>query len=271
MHITGLPLIIVVVLVTGGAVAGTVALWSRGGRWRLPIRTGGVLLCEALVVLSAALIVNREQDFYPSWQSLTGATGPAAAVTARPAGDLDTTFGPGRLRAGWQPVDAGGWQLQSVPRVTVPATYPDGRRSYPALVALGVPAVRADLVEVSVQPSAVTTADALADLPGRLSTDTRVTGHGWVLVAGPASALLATGLAERDPGRFTALALTGVPPAGFRCPPAGVTVAVVARRGVPLPCLATRLAGPGTVTGWAVAQTPRPLAAPQVLPTAVTR
>jgi hypothetical protein len=269
MRLTGLPLIVLVVLTTGGAVAGTVVCWHRGGRWRWPVRTGGVLLCETLVLLSAGLIVNRQQDFYPSWQSLTGETGPAATVTARPAGDLDASFGPGTLSAGWQPAGWTGWHLQAVPRVTVPAGYPDARLSYPALVALGVQPARADVVEVDAQPSTATTVDALAELPGRLSAGTRVTGHGWALVAGPPSALLATGLAERDPGRFTALALTGPPPPGFRCPPAGVTVAVAAPRGLPLPCGAVRLAG-SAVTGWAVAQTALPLAAPQVLPTAVT-
>jgi hypothetical protein len=269
MRITGVPLVLVVVLAAGGAVTGTVLGWHRGGRWRLPIRAGGVLLCEALVVLSAGLIVNRQQDFYPTWQSLTGDTGPAAAVTVRRAGDLDAVFGPGTLGADWQPPGSAGWRLRSVPRITVPAAYPDDRRSYPVLVALGARPARSDLVEVGAQPSADTTAGALADLPGRLSADLRVTGHGWALVAGPPSARLAAGLAGQDPSRFTALALTGVPPAGFRCPPPGVAVAVAARPGVPLPCQATRLTAPGQATGWAVAQTALPLAPPQVLPTAV--
>ncbi|MEV6495086.1 hypothetical protein AB0M20_41665, partial [Actinoplanes sp. NPDC051633] len=123
MQVTSVPLIILAVLAAGSAVSATVLLWHRGGRWRLPLRAAGVVLCESLIVLSAGLIVNRGQDFYPTWQALAGDTGTASRTTARAAGDLDGSFGPGRLRTDWRPAGSAAWHLRSPARITVPGAY----------------------------------------------------------------------------------------------------------------------------------------------------
>ncbi|MDT4993172.1 MAG: hypothetical protein QOH97_3064 [Actinoplanes sp.] len=225
MALTGIPLILLAVLATAGAGTATALLWSRYGRWRLVSRTLGVLLCEVLAVLTVGLAANRQELFYPSWQALAGRTGTAGATSALPAGRLDDSFGPGRLRLPWRPPGSGAWRLRSPTQVTVPPTYPTTHGAFPALLALGGQPTAADLVQVEANPGRQTTAAALAGLPGRLARDLRVTGHGWVLVAAAPAAVLATELIRADPGRFVALAIVGMPPQGFTSPP-GVAVAV---------------------------------------------
>jgi hypothetical protein len=268
MQITSLPLIIATVLATAGALTGTVLLWHRVRRGRALLRSAGILVCEALLVLSAGLVVNRQEDFYPSWQALAGDTGPAAATARRAAGSLDAAFGPGTLRVAWQPPGSAAWRLRSAAQLTVPPRYVSTGDEFPALIALGGRPAPGDLVEVTAQPGPLTT--GLADLPARLAADARVTGQGWVLVTAAAAAPLAVRLAGQEPGRFAALAVVGVPPSGLPCPPPGVAVAMTGRPAGPMPCAATRLPGSwAAATRWAVGQTALPLAPPQVLPTAV--
>ncbi|MEU8660004.1 hypothetical protein [Actinoplanes philippinensis] len=77
MRLTGAPLILLTGCLLAAAVIATVRLWRR-----LPVRIAGLVLIEALAVLAVALIVNRVEGFYPSWQSLVG--GAAAATTTQP-------------------------------------------------------------------------------------------------------------------------------------------------------------------------------------------
>jgi lysyl-tRNA synthetase class 2 len=272
MALTGLTLIALTMLATAAAVAGTILLWSRFGQWRLLSRTVGVLLCEALVVLSVGLIANRHEQFYPSWQALAGNTGTKSTTAPRKAGRLDGLFGPGRSKLAWRPPGSAAWHLTSSAEVAVPPGY-RAHPSFPALLALGGRPPASGLVSVVAYPAVRTSAAALADLPALLGVDLRVTGHGWALVASSAQAGLAARLVQDDPGRFAALAVVGKPPAGFRPPPVpGVAVAVArpaAVRGA-LPPGVTALTGSWpAATAWAVAQTALPLAAPEVLPTAV--
>jgi hypothetical protein len=272
MELTGIPLIVLTLLAAAAAVAGTVLLWSRFGRWRLLSRALGVLLCESLVVLSIGLIANRHEQFYPSWQALSGDTGTKSTTATRRAGRLDASFGPGRSTLAWQPPGSTAWRLKSNAQVTVPPGYP-AHPSFPALLALGGRPGSSGLVSVVAYPAARTSAAALADLPALLGVDLRVTGHGWALVAAATQAQLAARLVQDDPGRFASLAVVGRPPAGFRPPPVpGLAVAVArpaSTRGA-LPPGVTALTGSWpAATAWAVAQTALPLAAPQVLPTAV--
>jgi hypothetical protein len=261
MALTGVPLIAVCVLLTLAAGAGTVLLWSRSGRWRTVVRPVALVLCEALVVLSAGLVANRHEQFYPSWAALKGDTGTVTRTATQAAGRLDGSFGPSRLRTPWQPAGSAGWHLASSAHVAVPRAYLGGHGSYPALLGLGggsYPALLglggrpapAGLVRVTVDPGRQTTAAELATLPSLLATDFRVTGHGWALVTSSACASLATQLIRDDPGRFAALAVVG-----------GLPKTVRHRFGP------TLLTGSwAAATAWAVAQTPLPLAAPEVLP-----
>ena len=286
MTLIGVPLIALALIATAAAIAATTLLWSRPGRWRPVHRSAGVLLCEVLVVLSAGLIANRQEEFYPSWQALAGDTGTTATTRPRPVGRLDTEFGAGTLKAAWRPAGSAAWQLASNAEVTVPASYPTSEGSFPALVALGGRPAPDGLVRLSLLPTRRTSAAALADLPALLGTDLRVTGHGWALLTAPAWAGLAARFVAEHPGRFTALAVVGAPPPGFHCPP-GVAVAVarpasehgalprgaaVARPGSgrgALPRGAAQLTGSwAAASGWAARQTPPTLAAPEVLPTA---
>ena len=272
MALTGIPLITSTVLVTALAVAATILLWSRYGRWRLLSRAVGVLVCEALVVLSVGLVANRHEQFYPSWQALSGDTGTQSRTAPRRAGRLDGLFGPGRSKLAWQPSGSAAWQLTSSAEVTVPPGY-RAHPSFPALLALGGRPAASGLVSVVASPAARTSAAALADLPALLGVDLRVTGHGWALLASSAQAGLAARLVQDDPGRFAALAVVGKPPAGFRPPPGPGLAVAVARpksvRGAPPPGVTALTGSWAAATAWAVAQTSLPLAAPQILPTAV--
>jgi hypothetical protein len=272
MELTGIPLILLTLVAAAAAVAGTILLWSRFGRWRLLSRAIGVLLCETLVVLSVGLIANRQEQFYPSWQALSGDTGTKSTTAARRAGRLDASFGPGRSTLAWQPPGSAAWHLKSNAEVAVPPGY-RAHPAFPALLALGGRPAASGLVSVVAYPAVRTSAATLADLPALLGVDLRVTGHGWAVVAAAAQAKLAAQLVQDDPGRFAALVVVGKPPAGFRPPPVpGLAVAVArpaSMRGT-LPVGVTALSGSWpAATAWAVAQTALPLAAPQVLPTAV--
>jgi hypothetical protein len=270
--LTGVPLIVLVLLATAAAATGTVLMWPRGGRWRAVQRSVGVLLSEALLVLSVGLIANRHEEFYPSWQALAGDTGTASATARRPAGRLDAALaGDPRVRTlPWHPAGAASWRLSGHADVTVPYGYATKTSvTYPALLVLGGRAAVAGLVGVAVHPSARTTAAALATLPAALGADLRVTSHGWALAASARHAALAARLIADEPGRFVALVVVGGPTAVR--PRAGLAVAeaLAPRQRGAVPPGVTRLAGGWAAAGaWAAGQTPPPLAAPEVLPSA---
>ncbi|MCU7727752.1 esterase family protein [Actinoplanes sp. KI2] len=72
----------VVLLAIGIAVLAPVVLavtWSRaGGRWRLPIRAAGVLVCLLTAVAAGAFWVNRQVEAVTTWSRLFGSTDEAA-------------------------------------------------------------------------------------------------------------------------------------------------------------------------------------------------
>jgi hypothetical protein len=209
MSLTGVRLILLAALVTAAIAAATVLLWSRYGRWRLLSRIAGVLLTEVLVVLTIGLVVNREQQLYPSWQALAGDTGTTAVAAAPQAGRLDTELhGTAAESVPWQPADAATWRLAGAPTVMVPANYLSRPAvSYPVVLSLGGPGSAAAVVSVVAVPTAATTAGALATLPAELSQDLRVTARGWALVASAKQAALAKQLMAAMPGRFGALVM----------------------------------------------------------------
>jgi hypothetical protein len=274
MTLTGLPLLVVALLTTAVAGAGTVLLWLRSGRWRVAGRTAGILLTEALLVLSAGLIANRSEQFYPSWEALGGHTGAAASAAARTAGRLDETLGTrGVATLPWRPPGLAAWQLAAGPVLVVPAGYADRPGvTFPVLLDLAGAYHAGDTVTVHLSPSARTGAASLASLPADLARDVRVVSRGWAIVAPMKDAVFAAELVRCSPGRFVALALVG----NGNPPPVGIATAVVRPRHVAPEPGVTVLTGTGAqawrvAANWAAGQTSPPLDAPIQLPPAYFR
>jgi lysyl-tRNA synthetase class 2 len=263
MTLTGIPLIILAFGATGVVATVTVRGWSRFGRWRYAVRTGGVLLCQALVVAGIGLAVNRSEQFYPSWAALAGNVGAAAVQHGRTAGRLD-----GELAAGpvtWHPPGVSAWRLSAAPTVSVPPAYETSAGlSYPVVLELRytgrTPAPGA--VTVTLAVTARTTVAALASLPAALGRDVRVGAGGWAVVAPASLARLADGLAQSAPQRYGAVALVGAGRAGLK----PVAASLIGRR-MPDPWFARFTArGWAAAVAWASARTAAPLADPIELP-----
>ncbi|MFI5494752.1 hypothetical protein [Actinoplanes sp. NPDC051859] len=276
MSLTGVSLLVVVGLTAFASAAATIHLWSVGGRWRVLIRTVGILFTQIATVLCIGLAVNRSELFYPSWAALAGDTGTQSTTAPTRTGELDSALA-GRTTLPWQPSDLPGWRLSGPPTVTVPPEYHTaGAGEYPVLVVLGAPskapAPVPGAVTVALTPTKDTTAEALRTLIADLRKDLRVTERGWALVAGAPDAALAGKLATAHPDQFRAFALAhetapsgtpaGIavavvrPPGKTHNPPAGVTVLHSA------PATATR-----TAIDWATSRLSAPLAPPLQLPT----
>jgi hypothetical protein len=271
MALDGIPLIAVTMLASAVVASATILCWPRFGRWRPVSRTVGVLLSEVLAVLSVGLIVNRHEQFYPSWQALTGNTGTATTTAQRPPARLDGAFAqqPAIRTTPWQPAGAGTWGLSAPAQLTVPSGYAKHATvSYPVLLTLGGRSAATDVVGVTVDPTTRTTAAALAGLPALLRDDVRVTTHGWALAASAAQARLAAQLIDEEPGRFAALVVVGATTPVRPRP--DLAIAEVPAKGVAVPPGVTGLTGGWrAANAWAAAQTAAPLVAPQVLPQAV--
>jgi mRNA-degrading endonuclease toxin of MazEF toxin-antitoxin module len=268
--LTSVRLIVLAVVLTAGALAATILLWRRG----YLVRPAGVLLTEVLLTLSVGLVVNRSQQFYPSWAALFAGSDPGPPIYHTSAGRLDGWLAAQRSTGQaqsfpWRPTGWASWHLAGAPTVTVPAEYLAHRQwRYPAVVVLGerAPAVTGPTVLVSVTTTAATAAAALATrMPAELGRDLRVTGHRWALVTAAADNALARSMVARARGRFPAVAFVGTArPAVHRTAaelPSGVQTAY-------FPSATNALA-------WAAAQTPPPLAAsaaePAYLPPAPKR
>lgn len=219
MPLTSVRLILLAAVVTGLALAGTVLVWPRWGRWRFVLRPAGVLLTEALLVLTAGLAVNRSQEFYPSWATLFASASDGPTTFHTSAGRLDAWLAarPSLTSFPWRPTGWASWHLAAAPTVTVPSDYlahPLWR--YSAVLVIGarpwaLPALPGPTVLVNVTTTAATTAPALAvALPGTLGRDLRVTSHRWALVASAADGVLARKVVAAEHGRFPALAFVGV-------------------------------------------------------------
>lgn len=236
MRLTGLPLSVAAVAGTLVVAALTVWLWER--RWRLRLlrpllRTAGVLLTEASLLVSVGLVVNRHEQFFPTWASLFEAGDAAAPAYATVAGGLDqqlTTRAAGRLdqplAMPWQPAGWTDWHLAATPLLVVPAGYlahPQWRYSVVLVVGTAGPlwpasppdprgvevAARASQdVVVYLSPTAGTTVAALAaEVPAGLRHDLRVTDHRWAVAGLPADAKLVRQVAvAAAPGQFPAVA-----------------------------------------------------------------
>jgi hypothetical protein len=181
MSLTGLPLLLLGALATVVIGALTIWQWRRIG---VAGRFAGVLLLEALVVVTAGLQVNRQEQFYPSWQALRGDTGTTVITTRVHAGLLDQHVPPGPFP--WRPPGLANWDLAAPPTVILPAGYRDRPNvEFPVVLSFGAAPPRApSAVTVTMRPTPRTTTAALRDLPSLLRHDLRVTPAGWDVIGG---------------------------------------------------------------------------------------
>jgi hypothetical protein len=212
-------LILLAAVLTAGALAATVLVWRRWGRWRFLIRPCGVLLVEALLMLTVGLVVNRSQQFYPSWAALFATSDPGPTAYHTSAGRLDAWLAtqPSVRTFPWRPSGWTSWHLAGAPTVTVPLDYlehPSWR--YSVVVVMGprpwsLPGLDGPTVVVDVTTTAGTSASVLAvGLPVALGRDLRVSGHRWALVTAAGDGVLARQVAISGRGRFPAIAFVGV-------------------------------------------------------------
>lgn len=107
MTLTGMPLLVVAVVIAGALPALLALWWRRSARtnWLAAVRhLGAVLLCQVLAASALFLWVNNQYGFYTSWSDLIGTRTPAAAIHAnglvpRGAGRVDVLSVPGRTPA----------------------------------------------------------------------------------------------------------------------------------------------------------------------------
>jgi hypothetical protein len=213
VRLTGIPLLLLAVAATAAAGALTFWSWRRGGRWRPLTRVASVLLLEALMVAGAGLVVNRAEEFYPSWTALAGRTGTTVRTERVAAGRLDGSLtapaGQPQVLA-WRPRSVSRWKLAGVPELVLPAGYQSRPGvAFPVVLALvadpraALATARrlADVITVVAVPTAGTSAAALADLPAELRRDVRATAGGWDVVAPDQ---LTARLAAAEPPGFVA-------------------------------------------------------------------
>jgi len=279
--ITGVPLILLVAFGTLAAVAATVLVWNRFGRVRYVSRAGGVLLAEALLLVTAGLAVNRSEQFYPTWDALVGTKSADESAVNTTNGSMYRS-GPGALDHGllasagahagaaqtfpWRSAGWRGWGLAAAPIVITPPGYLlHPTWSYSAVVVIGgwsatveesaarrATATGLSAVVVFATTTAATTAPELATaLPGQLGRDLRVTTHRWAMVAADADAALAESAVDDAALRYPSIAVDRA-----AALPAGVTAAAVVTGNDPL----------YSALSWAIARTPPPLASPQPSP-----
>jgi hypothetical protein len=126
--LTSIRLIAFTGLLTAAALAATVFVWPRWGRWRFLVRPAGILLTEALLTATVGLVANRSQDFYPTWAALFATSDPGTDSYHTAAGQLDkwlaTQPGAGQTQSfEWRPEGWEDWRLAAPPTVTVPEGY----------------------------------------------------------------------------------------------------------------------------------------------------
>ena len=244
MSLIGVPLIVCAVLATVAVLAATILVWNRWGRLRFVLRPFGVLLTEALLVVSVGLVVNRSEQFYPTWESLGQSSKSVGTTYVVNAGGLDAWLrdhGSDVSDQGsafpWQAAGWADWHLAGEPLVFTPAGYlahtgwryptvlvlDDGKHGWTtASETAAARGAGGPVVVVFVRTTPATTPETLTSvLPAALAHDLRVTDKRWSLVAPAAEAALADKIVNAAPGRFPTLALVKPTAAAGRTPPAG--------------------------------------------------
>jgi hypothetical protein len=297
MPLTGRALIGLTACCTVAVLAGTVLVWGRWGRLRYLLRPAGVLLSEALLLVTVGLVVNRQEGFYPTWAALLDSGSPGTTSYRVAAGSLDRKLaarvgsrGDAAQEFAWHPSGWTRWRLAGAPEVVTPAGYlrhPGWRYSVVLVVddsasgwstgRLSTAEAAGPAVVVYTTTTAATQVQTLArTLPGELDRDLRVTTHRWAIVASASDA----GLADQ-----AAVATRGLYPAIVTVPAGAATPEPLTTHPPVIPALAALGAGSAhrrssgatkvpagivSVTvhtgltaaiAWAAAQTPPPLAA----------
>src|SRR6266545_2314031 len=116
-----------------GAFGLTIWAWGRGGWWRPVTRTLGVLLCEALVLGTVGVAVNRSLEIFPSWSALLDQDRPPpppTTIVADPTTKLDVWLhdrASEGARSGlvfeWKSTEVKAWHLPAPPVIYVPPRY----------------------------------------------------------------------------------------------------------------------------------------------------
>jgi hypothetical protein len=253
MSLTGFPLILFAVFCTLASVAATVLVWNRFGRVSYVLRATGLLLAEVLLLVTFGLVVNRSEQFYPTWDTLLD-TKTVAATVLKGSNDSTCRRGPGDLdhqlavhaggRVGapqiflWQSAAWRGWGLADAPTVITPPGYLQHPAwLYSAVVVIGdgpagwtsaeetaaarrATATGLSAVVVFATTTAATPAQRLAKaLPDQLGRDLRVTSHRWAIIASAADSALAQSTVVAATARYPSIAVL---PAGARAGVAGV-------------------------------------------------
>jgi hypothetical protein len=238
--LTGLPLLVLSILASLGAFGLTIWSWARGGRWRALTRTAGVLLCEALVLFTTGLVVNRSLDnLFPSWSALFNQdrAAPPPTVVADPTTKLDVWLH-GRAVEGthnglvfeWHPGGAAAWHLPVPPIIYVPPRYFTATTArFP--VVLVVASVKGGPAQAVWDPHKINllvprSDDALNPavivflrtdhpdqtmltraLPKVLDADLRTAARGWGVIGIGANAAVGVDALTEDPVRFWSAAV----------------------------------------------------------------
>ncbi len=232
MPLTGRLLIALTIGGTAIVLAATVWSWSRTGWLRFILRPTGVLLTEALLLVSIGLIVNRHENFYPSWEALLDTTNQGQPSYKTEAGSLDGAVA-ARAKGNasvsellpWQPTGWTDWHLASAPKLVIPAGYsehPQWRYSVVLVIsnstsgwppgwqqAAGLSdaaGANRDLVIFVTTTPATALVDLVAELPTYLRHDLRVSDHRWAIVTSSAEAGPTHAAALTTPGIFPAIA-----------------------------------------------------------------
>jgi len=214
--LTGLPLLVLAIAAALAAFGLTIRYWPRGGRWRILTRTTGVLVCEALVLFTAGLVVNRALDnLFPSWTTLLHQdSAPPPAALAAPRSRLDAwlhTRAAQGAREGlvvdWTPPAARSWSLSAIPVLAVPPDYFTATAArFPVVVVVtpdGVPPpIDPPAIVVVLRTDRLDPTFLTRTLPAALGADLRVAPHGWGVVGVGADAAAGLDALDRDSARY---------------------------------------------------------------------
>jgi enterochelin esterase-like enzyme len=144
MGLTGVPLLVLTVLVALGAPVACLVLWNRTrGRVAVAVRLLMIVTCQASALLVGGIGLNDHYEFYASWSDLVGggtggsaqiaAIGGAGARLARPDFRREGSLGPGTYSA---TVTGGRSGVRSRIIVWVPPGYDtpaNAHRTYPVV------------------------------------------------------------------------------------------------------------------------------------------
>lgn len=254
MGLTSTALIVLAIVATVAAAVLLVVVWRRpsiathGGVRAVLARSGTLLLCEALLLLSAGLVLNRQFDLYPTWASLLGQTGAnsqTSTTTKGLTGWLESKAADGSrdgLLFPWRPKGEAASNLATTPLAFVPAAYfQQTTASFPVVVVVAPSGATAaqgawdgsDVARLLHKDRPVVVVFVRTDrpnatllgttLPAALDQDLRVSAHGWAIVGAGDAAPAAVAAVGRNADRYGIVAAVTSGTAGV---PAALTQAV---------------------------------------------